>query len=94
MLSVDASRRTTAANAYVTGLGPTKRVVLYDTLIRDFSRAETRLVVAHELAHVRYRDVRRGLVYLALVAPPATFAISRLAGPNPRFRRSPLRRPS
>lgn len=83
VLSVDASRRTTAANAYVTGLGPTKRVVLYDTLIRDFSRAETRLVVAHELAHVRYRDVRRGLVYLALVAPPATFAISRLAGPNP-----------
>ena len=83
VLSVDASRRTTAANAYVTGLGPTKRVVLYDTLIRDFTRAETRLVVAHELAHVRHRDVRNGLLYLALVAPPATFAISRLAGPDP-----------
>ena len=45
---VDASRRTTAANAYVTGIGRTKRVVLYDTLLKDFTPAETRLVVAHE----------------------------------------------
>ena len=47
--SVDASRRTTAANAYVTGLGPTKRVVLFDTLLDRYSRDEVRLVVAHEL---------------------------------------------
>ena len=46
---VDASRRTTAANAYVTGLGSTKRVVLYDTLLENFTRDELRLVVAHEL---------------------------------------------
>src|SRR5204862_2898887 len=64
---VDASRRTTGANAYVNGLGTTKRVVLYDTLLRDFTPAEVRLVVAHELAHVRFRDVRNGLVWLALV---------------------------
>jgi STE24 endopeptidase len=83
VLEVDASRRTTAANAYVTGLGPTKRVVLYDTLLRDFTRAETRLVVAHELAHVRHRDVQHGLLYLAVVAPPAAFAVSCLAGPRP-----------
>ncbi len=74
---VDASRRTTAANAYVTGLGATKRVVLFDTLLRDFSRDEVALVVAHELAHVRYRDVPRGLLLLALVAPPALLAIQR-----------------
>ena len=55
--AVDASRRTTAANAYVTGIGRTKRVVLYDTLLKDFTPAETRLVVAHELGHVRHRDV-------------------------------------
>ena len=66
---VDASRRTTAANAYVTGIGHTKRVVLYDTLLKDFTPAETRLVVAHELGHVRYRDVPHGLLWLALVAP-------------------------
>ena len=43
--SIDASRRTTAANAYVTGLGPTKRVVLFDTLLDRYSRDEIRLVV-------------------------------------------------
>jgi STE24 endopeptidase len=75
---VDASRRTSAANAYVTGLGRTKRVVLYDTLLRRFKRDETRLVVAHELGHVHYRDVPRGLLYLAIVAPFALFAGQRL----------------
>ncbi|HYF26893.1 MAG TPA: M48 family metalloprotease, partial [Baekduia sp.] len=49
VLVMDASRRTTAANAYVTGLGRTKRVVLYDTLIEHFEPDEVRLVVAHEL---------------------------------------------
>jgi STE24 endopeptidase len=76
---MDASRRTTAANAYVAGLGRTKRVVLYDTLLRDFDRDEVRLVVAHELAHVHYRDVPHGLLYLAIVAPFGMFAVARLA---------------
>ena len=74
---VDASRRTTAANAYVTGLGHTKRVVLYDTLLKDFTPAETRLVVAHELGHVRYKDVPGGLLWLALVAPFGTLVVAR-----------------
>ena len=74
---VDASRRTTAANAYVTGIGRTKRVVLYDTLLKDFTPAETRLVVAHELGHVRFRDVPHGLLWLALVAPFGTFVVAR-----------------
>jgi STE24 endopeptidase len=75
---IDASRRTTAANAYVAGLGRTKRVVLYDNLVDDFTRDETRLVIAHELAHVHYRDVPRGLLFLALVAPAGMFAAARL----------------
>jgi STE24 endopeptidase len=77
VFEVDASKRTTAANAYVNGLGATKRVVLYDTLLREFTPAETRLVVAHELGHVRHRDVTFGLVWLALVAPFATLAVAR-----------------
>jgi len=76
---MDASRRTTAANAYVTGLGHTKRVVLYDTLVEDFTPAETRMVVAHELGHVHYRDVRNGLLWLAIVAPFGTWAAAVLA---------------
>lgn len=75
---MDASRRTTAANAYVAGLGTTKRVVLYDTLVRDFSPDEVRLVVAHELGHVHYSDVPRGLLYLAVVAPLGLLAAARL----------------
>jgi STE24 endopeptidase len=77
--SIDASRRTTAANAYVTGLGPTKRVVLFDTLLDRYGRDEIRGVVAHELAHVRHRDVPRGVLYAALVAPAAALAVQRLS---------------
>jgi STE24 endopeptidase len=77
--SVDASRRTTAANAYVTGLGPTKRVVLFDTLLDRYMRDEIRLVVAHELAHVRHRDVPRSLAYAAIVVPAGAVAVQRLS---------------
>jgi STE24 endopeptidase len=76
---VDASRRTTAANAYVGGLGHSKRVVLYDNLISGFPRDEIRLVVAHELGHQKHSDLTRGLVWLALVAPAGTFLAQRLA---------------
>jgi STE24 endopeptidase len=75
---MDASKRTTAANAYVNGLGHTKRVVLYDNLLNDFSRDEVRLVVAHELGHVRYDDLSRGLLWLAIVTPFGMFAVSRM----------------
>jgi STE24 endopeptidase len=75
---MDASKRTTASNAYVNGLGHTKRVVLYDNLLQDFSRDEVRLVVAHELGHVRYHDVPRGLLWLAIVTPVGLFAASRM----------------
>jgi STE24 endopeptidase len=77
--SVDASRRTTGANAYVTGLGPTKRVVLFDTLLDRYDRDQVRVVVAHELAHVRNRDVLRGIAYAAIVAPAAGRAVQRLS---------------
>jgi STE24 endopeptidase len=75
---VDASRRTTGANAYVGGIGNTKRVVLYDTLLRDFSPDQVRSVVAHELGHVTHRDVPRGLLWLAIVAPAGMLVIQRL----------------
>jgi STE24 endopeptidase len=80
VFEVDASRRTTAANAYVTGLGATKRVVLFDTLLARFERDETRLVVAHELAHVRHRDVAHGLLYAGLLAPVVLHAAAAVAG--------------
>ena len=63
------------------GSGHTKRVVLYDTLLENFSRDEVRLVVAHELGHVHYDDVQHGLLYLAIVAPFGMFAVARLTEP-------------
>src|SRR4051794_6516956 len=75
---VDASRRTTGANAYVNGLGHTKRVVLYDNLLKEFSPDQVQSVVAHELGHVKHRDVPRGLLWLAIVAPAGMLAIQRL----------------
>ncbi|HEY2436531.1 MAG TPA: M48 family metalloprotease [Solirubrobacteraceae bacterium] len=92
--SVDASRRTTAANAYVTGLGPTKRVVLFDTLLDPYSRDEVRVVVAHELAHVRHRDVPRGVLYAAIIAPGAAFATQRLSWALSTERDSPAALPA
>ena len=58
------------------GIGHTKRVVLYDNLLKEFSPEEVRLVVAHELGHVHYRDVPHGLLWLALVAPFATLVVA------------------
>lgn len=75
---MDASRRGTAVNAYIGGLGATKRVVLYDNLVDGFPDAEVRSVVAHELAHQRYSDLPKGLLWLAIVTLPATLLAQRL----------------
>jgi STE24 endopeptidase len=73
VLVADASRRTTAANAYVSGVGPTKRVVFYDTILDGrFSRGQLASVSAHELAHVARSHVWKGLAWFALIAIPAT----------------------
>jgi STE24 endopeptidase len=77
--SVDASRRSTALNAYVDGIGSTKRVVLYDNLLRDVERPALRSVVAHELSHVEHRDLLRGMTWVALSAPLALLFVGLLA---------------
>jgi len=66
---VDASKRSTAINAYVNGVGSTKRVVLYDNAIKDLNDAEFSSLVAHELGHVKSNDVYRGLAFALLVIP-------------------------
>ena len=60
VLVADASRRTTTLNAYVSGFGHTRRVVLYDTLVDGTPRDEVLSVVAHELAHAKHGDVVTG----------------------------------
>lgn len=68
VLVADASRRTRAVNAYVSGLGPTRRIVVYDTLLEAAPDDEVRLVVAHELGHAKHRDVVFGTALGALGA--------------------------
>ena len=60
VLVADASRRTTKVNAYVSGLGATRRVVLFDTLVEQATTPEVLTVVAHELGHRRFRHVALG----------------------------------
>lgn len=74
VLVADASRRTTALNAYVSGFGRTRRIVIYDTLLRA-TPAEVRLVVAHELGHAKRGDVLHGTVEGALGAAAAACLI-------------------
>lgn len=62
VLVADASRRTTSLNAYVSGFGSSRRVVLYDTAVADLPREQLLAVVAHELAHARHDDVLVGTV--------------------------------
>ncbi|MGH2755367.1 MAG: M48 family metallopeptidase [Actinomycetota bacterium] len=58
----DASKRTTSENAYVAGLGSSKQMVLYDTLLDAGSERETLFVVGHELGHKKENHVVRGVV--------------------------------
>jgi STE24 endopeptidase len=66
VLVADASRRTTSLNAYVSGFGSTRRIVVYDTLIEKATPAEVELIVAHELGHAKRQDVLHGTLLGAL----------------------------
>jgi STE24 endopeptidase len=97
VLVSDASRRTTRVNAYVSGIGRTRRVVVYDTLLAGkgeqaqapaaAQRARERedevaLVLAHELAHVRHRDVLAGTAAGALLTGASVLLLSWLLERN------------
>jgi len=71
VLVADASRRTKKSNAYVSGFGATRRVVLFDNMLEHADPAELRAVLAHELAHRRHRDV----LNLTLIAVAAAIGL-------------------
>ena len=56
---MDASKRTTKANAYCGGIGKMKQIVLYDNLVNDYSAGEITAVFAHELAHFKNKDTTK-----------------------------------
>lgn len=59
---IDGSKRSTKANAYFTGFGAKKRIVLYDTLIKDMETEELVAVLAHEIGHYKKKHVVQGLL--------------------------------
>lgn len=89
VLVADASRRTTRTNAYVSGLGPTRRVVVWDTLLADASEPELKLIVAHELGHRRDRHVLKGTL-LGMGGSVALVLLLRLALGTPEPSDFPL----
>jgi STE24 endopeptidase len=88
VLVADASRRTTALNAYVSGFGGTRRIVVYDTLLRDATPEQVELVVAHELGHAQARDVLTGTLLGALGGAAAVCALALLLSWPPLLRRA------
>ena len=84
VLVADASRRTAKANAYVSGLGPTRRVVVWDTLLARAPEAELKLIVAHELGHRRERHLVKGTALAMLGAVIAVVLVWAVVGtPEP-----------
>lgn len=59
---MDGSRRSSHGNAYFTGLGKTKRIVFFDTLLKQLSPAEIEAVLAHELGHFKRRHILKGML--------------------------------
>jgi STE24 endopeptidase len=86
VLVADASRRTTALNAYVSGFGSTRRIVVYDTVLRELPADQIESIAAHELGHVSADDVLTGTVMGALGAAAGVAALGWLLG-SPRLLR-------
>jgi STE24 endopeptidase len=87
VLVSDASRRTTALNAYVSGFGSTRRVVLYDTTLERLPEDGVVSIVAHELGHVVHRDVLTGTLVGALGTGAAVALSGWLLSWTPLLRR-------
>jgi STE24 endopeptidase len=73
----DQSRKSRTANAAVIGLGDTRRIVLFDTLIREFPAPEVEAVLAHEFAHQVHHDLERGLLVQGAVTLGTFWVASR-----------------
>jgi STE24 endopeptidase len=67
VFAMDFSRRTSTANAFVTGIGATRRIVLGDTLIANYTPEEIEVVMAHEIGHHVHGDIWRGMAFDTVV---------------------------
>ena len=79
---IDGSKRSSKANAYFTGLGAKKRIVLYDTLIEEHTKGELVAVLAHEVGHYKKKHTLSGMILSILQTGLMLFILSRFIG-NP-----------
>ena len=73
---IDGSKRSTKANAYFSGFGPKKRIVLYDTLQKELSEEEIVAVLAHEIGHYKKKHVLLSLIISVLITGLMLFLLS------------------
>ncbi len=73
---IDGSKRSTKANAYFSGFGPKKRIVLYDTLQKELSEEEIVAVLAHEIGHYKKKHVLLSLIFSVLTTGLMLFLLS------------------
>jgi len=73
---IDGSKRSTKANAYFSGFGSKKRIVLYDTLIKEMSDEEIVAVLAHEIGHYKKKHILRSLVFSVILTGLMLFLFS------------------
>ncbi len=75
---VDASRQSGHTNAYFTGFGSTRRIVLFDTLLSKHPRAEIESILAHEIGHWQYDHIAKGIILAGLGALVGFFLLARI----------------
>ena len=92
--TMDGSRRSGHSNAYFTGLGKAKRIVLFDTLLEQLDRRQLLSVLAHEMGHYKMRHVLKGLALSALFTLAGLWVLSLLLDYAPLFRTFGLAEPA
>ena len=83
---MDASKRSTHSNAYFTGFGKSKRVVLYDTLVNQLTVDELGAVLAHELGHYKKKHLIKQFCVVIPLVYAALFAISKIVDYEPLYK--------
>lgn len=82
---MDGSKRSAHSNAYFTGIGKSKRIVLYDTLVKQLTTKELTAVLAHEIGHWKRGHIKKRLLKSFFMVPAMFFILSLLLNFEPMF---------
>ena len=94
IFSMDGSKRSAHSNAYFTGIGKAKRIILFDTLIEQMTIEQGLAVLAHEMGHYKMKHIRRMLVVQTVFLFVGLYVLSLLVGYRPLFAAFGLDNPS